>query len=373
MKKIYLILITVLLFNCSAEAQLKTKENDVMYYEEVVEINKSASEIHDAVEEFLALSSNNSNYTIKLNQSDKIISKGVLSVVGKTKLGVTLKVEFKDYKYKLLIDPISWSNKSLFTKSMHFDRNKAKKMQKEMYLKSGLSEKKYQKIKKSREVSKGTGVYSGRKQVTLLQDIGFCGGCGRKLTSGSNKSSRFYQCRGYWRRYRSTKIDETLCSSKRTIRLDLADELIWNTVLDVLTTSHLYKETVKQALLPDESSQKERDSEQSNAKKQIKRLTKQLAKVDAAIVSNMTNKALVDDTSRIEKVITQLQEQELQLKADIERHQSALEKASSTSQWINWVRAFGEKIESLKTAKNMSEEEKNKLFYKNAAKIYKIN
>ena len=152
MKKIYLILITVLLFNYSAEAQLKTKENDVMYYEEVVEINKSASEIHDAVEEFLALSSNNSNYTIKLNQSDKIISKGVLSVVGKTKLGVTLKVEFKDYKYKLLIDPISWSNKSLFTKSMHFDRNKAKKMQKEMYLKSGLSEKKYQKKDDSGEI-----------------------------------------------------------------------------------------------------------------------------------------------------------------------------------------------------------------------------
>lgn len=220
--------------------------------------------------------------------------------------------------------------------------------------------KKYKQIKKSREVSKGTGIYSGRKRVTLLQDIGFCGGCGRKLTSGSNKSSRFYQCRGYWRKYRSTKVDEKLCSSKRTIRLDLADELIWNTVLDVLTTSHLYKETVKKALLPDESSQKERDSEQSNAKKQIKRLTKQLAKVDAAIVSNMTNKALVDDTSRIDKVITQLQEQELQLKADIERHQSALEKASSTSQWIDWVRAFGEKIESLKTAKDMSEEEKNK-------------
>lgn len=217
----------------------------------------------------------------------------------------------------------------------------------------------YLKIKKSREKTRGTGVYGGRKEISLLEDIGYCGGCGKKLTTGSNKSSRYYCCRGYWRKYRSTLVDEKLCKSKRTMRLDIADKLIWETVLDVLTTSHLYKETVKQALLPQEATNSQRNKERNSAERRIKRLDKELSKIDAAIVSQMSQKALIADTSRIDKVIKQLHSKELDLKSEKENIQSTLDKVNSTNQWIDWVKAFGDKIEHLKTSHDMSAQQKN--------------
>ncbi|WP_034917835.1 hypothetical protein [Gillisia sp. CAL575] len=141
----------LILVSISLNAQLKTNDSGSVYYEEIVETDKSIAEVHSAVEEFLATNSGNSNYVIKINEDDKILSKGNLSVVGPNKLEIVLNTEFKDGRYRILIDPISWNGKAPLTLEMNFDKVKAKADMRQMYIDKGL-EKAYNKKEKSGEI-----------------------------------------------------------------------------------------------------------------------------------------------------------------------------------------------------------------------------
>ena len=57
--------------------------------------------------------------------------------------------------------------------------------------------------------------------------------------------------------------NEKFCEFKRKLRLDLTDELVWNAVVDVLSESNLYRETIKLAILP---SDKEKELTKKNNK-----------------------------------------------------------------------------------------------------------
>ncbi|MCM8568872.1 hypothetical protein NE848_05755 [Gramella jeungdoensis] len=149
MRKIAFLLI--ILMTGIINAQLKVNENGSVYYEEVVETKKSISEVHDAIEQFLATNSGNSNYTIKINEDDKILSKGNINVIGPNKLEVVLNTEFKPGRYRILMDPISWNGKFPLAPEMNFDKGKAKEEMKQMYINKGM-EKTYNKKDEKGEI-----------------------------------------------------------------------------------------------------------------------------------------------------------------------------------------------------------------------------
>ncbi|WPY97612.1 hypothetical protein [Christiangramia sp. OXR-203] len=161
------LLLLLLLVNYSVFAQLKIKDDKTVFYEEVIETDKTTKEVHDAVEEFLATNSGNSNYTIKINNEDQILSKGQISVIGPNKLEIVLNTEFKDGRYRILMDPISWNGKSPLTESMNFDKEKAKEDMKQMYIDKGM-EKTYEKKDKKGEID--ADIQEFVKMQTMLYD-----------------------------------------------------------------------------------------------------------------------------------------------------------------------------------------------------------
>ena len=133
--------------------QLKHTEEGILYYEEVVSVEKDASTIHDAIEEFLATYAGDSNYAIKLNKEDQILSKGNIPIVGPNHLNIVLNTEFKEGRYRILIDEILLNNKAPFTDNKDVNTQVALDQMEKMYIKQGkLSE--FQELKESGEAEK---------------------------------------------------------------------------------------------------------------------------------------------------------------------------------------------------------------------------
>ena len=115
MKKFLLLLILIPSVSFS---QIQYNTDSSFVFQEVYEVQLSKPEIRKKVNEWIALNFNNSNNVIKLNSEDKIIVKGNL---GKPDIDFDLITEFKDGRYKILIDNISELDKPLYYDILYKD------------------------------------------------------------------------------------------------------------------------------------------------------------------------------------------------------------------------------------------------------------
>lgn len=145
--------------------------------------------------------------------------------------------------------------------------------------------------------------------------------------------------------------NEKFCEFKRTLRLDLTDELVWNAVVDVLSESNLYRETIKLAILPSDKEKELTKKNNKNTEDKIKRLRKELETIQDAITKQHTTRLLVENTKQIDAIIKELEKRELETKSNLEDLQEALDSVTTKEKWIDWYLEFGNKIQDLRTAK----------------------
>ncbi len=114
---------------------------------------------------------------------------------------------------------------------------------------------KYQKIKEQR-TRKGREKVELRgrelkKHEYLLTNLLECGGCGSRYVGNYKKNqSSNYGCRKKFNKYRTRDVHFEPCPQKRYLNLDKTDLVIWETVLEVVEKSHLFREMIKKELLP---------------------------------------------------------------------------------------------------------------------------
>ena len=145
--------------------------------------------------------------------------------------------------------------------------------------------------------------------------------------------------------------NEKFCEFKRTLRLDLTDELVWNAVVDVLSESNLYRETIKLAILPSDKEKELTKKNNKNTEDKIKRLRKELETIQDAITKQHTTRLLVENTKQIDAIIKELEKRELETKSNLEDIQETLDNVTTKEKWIDWFLEFGNKIQDLRTAK----------------------
>jgi len=145
--------------------------------------------------------------------------------------------------------------------------------------------------------------------------------------------------------------NEKFYEFKRTLRLDLTDELVWNAVVDVLSESNLYRETIKLAILPSDKEKELTKKNNKNTEDKIKRLRKELETIQDAITKQHTTRLLVENTKQIDAIIKELEKRELETKSNLEDIQETLDNVTTKEKWIDWFLEFGNKIQDLRTAK----------------------
>lgn len=205
---------------------------------------------------------------------------------------------------------------------------------------------------------------NNQKRFTLLNGYLFCGHCGTKFGQRIQKHthSNNYYCRGNENRNRtlegmSGKICKTDTVRPRSINIPKTDDLIWTTVVETLSNSHLFKEGFKKELLGQNVtyaiSQREKRSLEKEHKKVVSELQQIRSARSNALAQGLLDKKDIKDIQRI------FDDTERDKQSKIEKINTQLNDNEQSRKWVDWVNMFSQKIESLKNAELSLDEKRH--------------
>ncbi len=193
---------------------------------------------------------------------------------------------------------------------------------------------------------------SNEKYDYLLRDFLVCGHCGSRF-SGNHKKTQtsYYYCSAKQKNYKNKNTEKYIvCDSKRNIRLDATDELIWNTVIDVVSKSHIFKESLKKKMLSGQKTSKEAKVDSNKLKLKVKKIDKEILDVTESIVNFETARLLGKrDKAEAQKIIQNLESHRLNLKSKKGTANAALAETSKDKKWIDWIGKFGNQVDEMKS------------------------
>lgn len=200
--------------------------------------------------------------------------------------------------------------------------------------------------------------HSQAKHDYVLKGLLECGSCGsifrvRKYAKGYKNH---YYCPCKEDNFRNTHTDRFKeCNLKRpSLKIPLADKLIWDSVIEVISKSALFKEQIKKEIL-NEKSYGKTEKELESLRIKLKRINVELNLITEALISLETNEILKTGTKK--EQIDSIKDRESSL---IKIRDEILENIGIKTQdrkWVNWIEQFGDRIKSLKDEK-LTEKEK---------------
>jgi hypothetical protein len=140
----------------------------------------------------------------------------------------------------------------------------------------------------------------------------------------------------------------------RSINIGVLDELVWDTLVDVLSNSHLRKEEVKKRLL----GEKGRDPRKKELDSQIREISQEIEEQEVKKERLLT---LYLD-SRLDKDRFTSQDQSLSTKLDtLTRDRNSLQTQLdliSGDHWIDWLKSFDEEVRGIRDISDPKERQK---------------
>lgn len=201
---------------------------------------------------------------------------------------------------------------------------------------------------------------SNQKYTYLLTGLLVCGHCGSFYGGNyKTKQTSYYSCNQKTNKFRTKFTDRhVICSSNRNVRIDKTDELIWDIVLDVISKSQIFKESVKTELLGNSSYKKTSADLKKLTVKQNK-LNKEIDQVTESII-NIESSVLIGkrDKKEVSKIVKNLENHRLGLKSEVEEISKELISEQEQKKWVDWVKDFGNRIDRLKNTSFSIDERK---------------
>lgn len=198
---------------------------------------------------------------------------------------------------------------------------------------------------------------------SLLNGLLWCGLCDCKMSpqhkSESSSQQSYYYCLNKTNIYKNKGTDKAKkCSSKKNINLKQTDELIWNTVVGVLSESHLFRETVKTEVLKSDNTKltpqnkRKKTNQKKKFEKELKNITESIAHLSA--------KSIVDEVDN-ELLVEQLKSHRDSIQLQYNQIQNELLEADKQKKKVDWYLKFKDKIDTLKSNEPPFEEKRELL------------
>ncbi len=194
---------------------------------------------------------------------------------------------------------------------------------------------------------------SNQKNFFLLREFLRCKNCGSRY-SGRIFPEQYrstYYCPKMERNYASTKGEEhKKCDNRRYLKIEETDKLVWETVVEVLSKSHLFKEEIKKQVKgEDDGSELLSRSEQiAELKKKNKQLQKEVDDITKTLINLETDSILKRrNEAEIKAIIQNVESERTKLLSISEQNTIQIHMLETKSKWLDWVSKFGEKIEKM--------------------------
>ena len=187
---------------------------------------------------------------------------------------------------------------------------------------------------------------SNEKYFYLLKGILKCHCCGLVFSARKSDKQQVYYCPNKERNWRRSEERKIVCTNNRYLKIDQTDKLVWNTVIDTLSKSHLYKESFKSDVLHTSENYQKQSDRLKLLRRKKKKLETELSDISDSIVSLETDRILKKRSpDEIDKIIANLENHKLSLEKEIRDVLFAIEGISQSRKWVNWVNKFSSKLE----------------------------
>ncbi len=176
----------------------------------------------------------------------------------------------------------------------------------------------------------------------LLRGLIYCGFCGEiyGCRIKIEKNEYYYYCRSKENKWR--KVDKTKkskCEVKKSINIKNTDELVWNTLLEILSNSHLIKENFKKEMLELKLNDNlEKDEEILELKKVKISIQKKLKGFEIREKDNREwyLSSEIDNTQFEENKKVIKNSKDIIFK-ELDILNTKISSVENTNQWINWL------------------------------------
>jgi hypothetical protein len=194
---------------------------------------------------------------------------------------------------------------------------------------------------------------SNQKNFFLLREFLRCANCGSRYSGRifPEQYRAVYYCPKMERNYASTKSEEhKKCANRRYLKIEETDNLVWDTVVQVLSKSHLFKEEIKKQVKgEDDGSEVLSRSEQiAELKKRNKQLQKDVDDITKTLINLETDNILKRRNEvELKAIIENVESERTKLLSNKEQNTIQIHTLETKSKWLDWVSKFGEKIEKM--------------------------
>lgn len=194
---------------------------------------------------------------------------------------------------------------------------------------------------------------SNQKNFYLLRDFLRCANCGSRYSGRifPQQYRAIYYCPKMERNYASTKGEEhKKCDNRRYLKIEETDKLVWDTVVEVLSKSHLFKEEIKQQVKGEDDGSEllSRSELIKELKKKNKQLQKEVDDITKSLINLETDSILKRrNESELKAIIKNVESERTRLLSIKEQNTLQIHTLETKSKWLDWVSKFGEKIEKM--------------------------
>ena len=202
---------------------------------------------------------------------------------------------------------------------------------------------------------------SNQKNFFLLREFLFCEQCGSRYSGRifPEQYRAVYYCPKMERNYATTKGEKhKKCENRRYLKIEETDKLVWETVVEVLSNSHLFKEEIKNQVKGEDNSGEllSRSDRIHDLKKKNKQIKKEVDDITKTLINLETDNILKRrNTSELQAIIANVESERTRLNSVIEQNALQIHAIETKSKWLDWFSKFGERIEKMQ---GFSEQEK---------------
>ncbi len=153
------------------------------------------------------------------------------------------------------------------------------------------------------------------------------------------------------RNYATTKGEKhKKCENRRYLKIEETDELVWDTVVEVLSKSHLFKEEIKKQVKGEDNSGEllTRSEQIHDLKKKNKQIQKEVEDITKTLINLETDNILKRrNSSELQAIIANVESERTRLQAMKEQNALQMHALETKSKWLDWFSKFGERIEKM--------------------------
>ncbi|MCF8195776.1 MAG: hypothetical protein K9J38_07235 [Polynucleobacter sp.] len=134
--------------------------------------------------------------------------------------------------------------------------------------------------------------------------------------------------------------------------------MVWETVVNVLSKSHIFKEEIRSQVFGSSSSYENHQEELKNLKRKLKKIDTEVKDVTNSIVNLETDRILKRrNSNEIKSIIENIESVRLELESQRENLKQEIYSIENRSTWIDWIGEFGSRINEISEFTSL---EKNK-------------